>query len=105
MDYYSIKDNRDIYFQDYEKRWTDGAALNFNLDIVKYFHWKNKVYENSADQQVRQVGWQWDLALDLGQYVNLFYYHHSTHLEDKEMTEYKYPMQNYYGVRFYFIRR
>lgn len=105
MDYYSIKDNKHPYFDEFQDEWTEGAALNFDLSVLKYFKWKNRVYENSANQQVRQVGWKWDLALDLGKYVNLFYEHHSTHVVDSGRKAHTYPLENYYGVRFYFIRK
>lgn len=114
MELYSLADHRtlDLPFKDQGadgESWTQGYAANFNIDLFKWanygLYWQNKVHAESTEAQVRQVGWKYEIGVDLNQKVQLYWLHHSQHLLDGKNPNGKYPLDNFYGIRTVFYKR
>lgn len=81
-----------------------GSAVNFDLELLKYGYWDNRVHMDMDDRQVRHTGWQWELGLRVGP-VDLFHAHHSRHgLEYRNPRGDRFPVSDQYGIRFTFVR-
>jgi hypothetical protein len=114
FDTYRIINHRDPYYPYGDmgsdgEHWDKGVAADFNIDLLKYqdfdFYWRNRVHGESTDQQFREVGWQFETGLELRNYVQLYYQHHSQHILDAEGQYGKYPLENYVGVRMTLYKR
>lgn len=113
---YDIADHQDSYmgYQDPdhaeagEEAWLGGFAANFDVDLLKYsdwgLYWLNRVHGEGTNAQVRQVGWEYELGLQLGPKLELYWLHHSQHVLDAERDDH-YPLDNFYGARLTFYRR
>ena len=107
LEAYRITHKRDPFFSDRtHEDWLFGAALNWDLMLIRYrtvgLYWENRLYLD-VDNQVRHVGWEWDLGIQLGRYFDLFYQHHSRHALDEQRNGF--PFENRFGVRLNLIRR
>ena len=113
MEQYQIVNNRDAYFPyknppSDEEHWKDGIAAMFDLDLVKYklfdLYYRGRVHGETTDKQFRQVGLQFETGVEIKDYLNIFWFHHSQHLLDAEPV-YGYPLQNFVGARVTFYKR
>lgn len=117
MEQYKIANNRDSYYpyddpvrSKEDEYWLYGAAVKFDVDLVKYgpyaFHWKNNVNGQSTNVQFRAVSWDFRWGLQLGDKVELFYDHVSSHImEATPENPRTYGLKNTYGVELTFYRR
>ncbi len=111
LEYYKYRGQfRDPYFIEQDgstyKPMRDGAELNMNLSVLKWLYWDNR-YHMAMDEtsQVRHVGWEWEAGLRL-KYIDLFSHHHSRHgLEYINPRGDRFPVEDFYGIRFKFIDR
>lgn len=109
---YKLYDNRDGYYpysNDSNESWDKGTAVNFNLDLVRFsdnvaLRWDNRVHGETTVDQYRAVGWQFQLAVDLGPKFTLFADHHSQHILDDHVDE-RFPLRNVVGGRVVFYKR
>jgi hypothetical protein len=106
---------RDPYINQYstdaggDEYWIGGAAVSFNLTLLEIapnwrLYWNNRVHMDGTNKQVRHVGWWWDLGLNMGPKLDLFYNHHSRHCLECN-TDQGYPLRDSIGVRFKMYRR
>ena len=105
FDVYKVGTFRTDDFPETENQNTKGITFNINLTIVDYIKWKNKVWTNGNDAKLYTVGWEYDIEAPLKYGISLFHYHHSQHSMDQPTLADKFPLRNYYGVRFNFISK
>lgn len=114
FDTYRVINHRDPYFGYKDmgsdgEHWDKGAAVNFNLDLMKYaeysWYWRNRVHGEATERQFRQIGWQYETGLEVHNYVQVYWYHHSQHVLDDAGAYGKYPLDNFVGVRYTFYKR
>ena len=114
LDQYRIDNHRDSYL-DYEdpdgatgEHWIGGIAAEFTIDFIKRGDWglyfDNRVHSAGTNAQIREVGWRYDLGLQLGPDVQAYWAHHSRHVLDAERED-RFPLDNSFGVRATFYRR
>lgn len=107
------KSTRDPYVPEYTGAWRDRAALDWDLQLLEFGYWRNKVHTETAGEVgiVRTVGWKWEAGVEVGKYFDLFRAHHSRHVMEKEPTHKfdnassQFPVEDSYGVRFHLYRR
>jgi hypothetical protein len=114
IEYYRIDNHRDSYFEyadrseQREEHWVGGTAANYTLDMVKYgnwgLYWDNRIHGEGTDAQFREVGWQYELGLQLGPKLQAYWNHHSRHVLDDSRAD-RFPLDNFYGVRWVYYRR
>lgn len=89
-------------------------ATEFDLSIFKHVYWKNKIHGETAYSKFMGIGWEYDLGIHAGKYVDIFWQHHSRHSLDVSQPYYysretfrlsriQYPMRDAFGIRFNFI--
>lgn len=89
VDYFKYYHIRDPALFPHDDDLTFGAALRPNMRLLTYqdllaLTWNNEVHMSSTPSWVRHVGWHWDLGVDVGCKLRVFYEHHSQHLLDSE---------------------
>ena len=118
MDYAKIASNRDGYYpyddpgtEYYDtETWDYAVAVNFDLEMAAYrgvrLHWQNRVEGASTDTQFRMVTWDFRWGLQLGDRVEAFFDHTSSHILDEVPEEPRsYGLKNVYGVEITFYRK
>jgi hypothetical protein len=80
-----------------------GGSFNLNLSVLKFLHWDNRIHMAGTDSQIRYAGWEFRTWVPVTRYLQIFYYHHSEHVLEREMREY--PIEDAVGVRLIFLRR
>ena len=100
---YKVGSFRTDDFPDSEENNDRGMAFNLDLGITQYIHWSNRVWTNGNEAKLHTVGWEYDIALRPIKYAEIFHYHHSQHSMDASTRAARFPLRNYYGVRFNFI--
>ncbi len=115
LDYSSIRNHRDSYLQ-YDDCYKDtgnecfryGIATDFTIDLVGQgnygLYWGNRVHSAATNAQMREIGWMYELGLQLGPDVQIYADHHSRHVLDADRPE-RFPLDNFYGIRVTFYRR
>ncbi len=98
---------RDSYFVEKDgapKRMRDGAALNWNLKLVDWLYWENRLHLDMDETSVvRHVGWDWEAGVRFNK-IDLYHHHHSRHgLEYINPRSDSFPVEDSYGIRFKFI--
>ena len=108
FDTYELADRRDSYFDYPDDTWRGGTAVNFNLDLVRRgdwgLAWDNRVFGNGTTAQYREVGWQYQVAIDTGPKLRWFWEHESRHILDDRRKD-DFPLTNMYGLRINFYKR
>jgi len=104
---YELADRRDSYFGYEDDTWRGGTAVNFDLDLARSgdwgLAWDNRVFGNGTTAQYREVGWQYEVGLDLGPKMRVFWNHESRHILDDRRKD-AFPLTNMYGVRVTFFK-
>jgi len=100
---YKVGSFRDADFADSETKNQKGIAFLIDLSVFKYFTWHNRIWSHGNDAKLYTVGWEYDLSASLHKNVEVFHYHHSQHAMDEPTAAWRYPLRNYYGVRFNFM--
>lgn len=112
---YHLRNHRDPYFpygdpghEDNDETWKTGVAAAFNVVLLGSpaadLYWHNRVHGEGTDNQMRQVGWWYELGLNVYDKVELFWTHHSQHLLDATSEE-RFPLDNFFGARLVFLRK
>jgi hypothetical protein len=118
MEHYKVANNRDEYlhindpgstkYGDSSEHWVYGSAVDIDFDLISYgnyaLYWQNHVHMAATNVAVRHVGWEFETGARAGKHLDFFYYHHSEHLMDMERGARRFPLVNYYGVRFVLIQ-
>lgn len=78
--------------------------LTVDADVFKYGYWHNVVHSQTDQFQFRKVGWEIQLGVRAGKYLDLYYEHWSQHLLDAVSKE-AFPRQDGLGLRIYLYRR
>lgn len=115
VEYHKLNpNNRDPYAPDYTGKWADRAALKWDISILNYGYWRNNVHTETLQSGiVKTVGWEWEAGLSLGEYLEVFHYHHSRHIMDEPPqradhfpgARNQFPVEDSYGIRFKFIHK
>lgn len=114
LDHFSIDawktlTRRDPYQPQYTHDWSKGGQFNFDLRVIDYFSWKNKVHFDGTHSQLQHAGWEFDVSFDKYA-IQPFYYHHSEHSFDDRGAENPlepsdFPLVDRYGLRFVFYHQ
>lgn len=105
IDLYKVQDYRQTYWvEDYEQM-SHGVNINFNLRACRYLFMENQLHMLGTDSQLRQGGLHWRSGVNLGPYLDIYYEHHSNHVLERGRETREFPLENYYGARFYFLRK
>lgn len=102
---------RDPYTPEYTGRWRDGIALNWDLTLLRWGYWRNRVHAETTNPSgsVTTMGWQWEAGAHVGPWFDLFHQHHSRHVLDEtppdrfEGSSRQFPVENSYGVRIHLL--
>jgi len=108
MRYARIADYHDSYFADVEhEQWFGHVSAQWDLSLLRYgdygLYWHNNVHGEST-KQFRQVGWQYELGIQLGRKLSVYWEHHSRHLLDATSAD-RFPLTNTYGLEITFYER
>lgn len=119
MEFGRIANNRDAYFPyedpsydrfDTAETWDSQVAAKFDLALLAFrnyrMHWDNKITGAQTSVQFRQVTWDFRWGLELGNRLELYYDHTSSHLLDQSPEgPRRYTLKNVYGAAINFYRR
>lgn len=104
--------NRDPYAPELTGVWGDRAALEWDLRLLEYGYWRNNVHTETAGKggTVRTVGWEWEAGVEIGNYFDIFYHHHSRHImeapaEDRFDSHNDFPVEDSVGLRIHLLRK
>ena len=100
---YHVGSFRTADFPDSESLNRKGVAFTLDLSVGEYVKWKNRVWTNGNDSKLHTVGWEYDIEVPIYGGVSLFHYHHSQHSMDQPTLASRFPLRNYYGLRFTFV--
>lgn len=116
VDVCRIDRKTDPFFPDtLSSDWHWGAAVNWDVTFLGRGYWNNRTYFDTATvhpdpanpgygyDKVGHVGWQSELGAHVGPKVDIFWQHHSQHAADDGRPGQEYPLDDRYGVRFYFL--
>jgi hypothetical protein len=103
FEYTKIADHRDFFYTEDQQDLKYGMAFLIDLRLAKYLYWDNNVHMMGTEAQVRAVGWEFEQGIRPFKQLDIFYYHHSQHVLERERGTRGYPLENRYGVRFNFI--
>ena len=95
---------RPEYYTEDADKFTHGANFNFNLRLLRYMFWENRVHFLGTKSQIRQGGWEYRAGFELGPYLQAFYYHHSQHVFEREREWRSFPLEDMYGIRLIFYK-
>lgn len=110
--YQEFSARRDPYTPTFDEQWKYRAALDWNLNLLKYGFWDNSVHtEGLEDGRVKTVGWHWFFGFRIPPLrMDVFHEHHSQHVMDEHPTQRdgsqlpngyrKFPVEDSVGVRF-----
>lgn len=106
-------ETRDPYAPEYTGQWRERAALEWDLRLFRYGYWRNNIHTETVNPSgvVKTVGWQWELGVELGKYLDLFTSHHSRHImeeaapEDRFDSSNQFPVEDAYGIRLKLLHR
>lgn len=116
LDSFALEDYKVNSFQDpyfpytvtTPEHWTQGAAALFDLDLIKYgnasVYWHNRVHAESTNEQVRRVGWIFEVGAGITDVVQVYWQHDSEHLLDQSST-FSHPLSNFIGMRVFMYSR
>lgn len=98
---------------DHTKEWSHGAAFLVDMSLLQFtrnsqLYWENRVHMDMIPAHVKSVGWQFEVGLQLGRKLDLYYGHHSRHILDEPEPEWLrdfnknnvFPVRDVYGFRF-----
>jgi hypothetical protein len=87
-------------------------SLFLNTNVLHYMYWDNQVYslvdrdkETGKTGQFRLVGWNFKYGLRITSFLYAEYEHFSKHLLDAKYSQYRFPVEDSYGVRLYFYQK
>lgn len=104
VDAYNIDGKRSAYQPHLDNKWTHGGAFNLGLRVADYFRWDNRLHFSGTDGKLMDAGWEWLAIMDYFP-VQPFYKHHSQHSLDERGSTARFPIENYWGLRFIFLDR
>jgi hypothetical protein len=94
------------------EHWLYGVEFEFNLNLLRYkeqrwFFWDNRVYTYGTTNQVRHVGWDWDIGFTLLQdKLRVYYHHHSEHVMEQTRRNHDgYPLLDELVLELTFYKR
>jgi hypothetical protein len=101
--------NREPLTPQYDcKDYVGRIASEFDLRLLEYGYWRNRVHTEGIKAQVKTVGWEYEFGLRVVPELDVFYHHHSRHVMDDPLPVYqdnrqgKFPVSDEYGVRMNF---
>jgi hypothetical protein len=85
----------------FERDVSKYVGLNLDLDFVNgLLYWDNRTYFYGTSSRVKHVGWQWEVGANINSSLQLFYYHHSEHTQDRPApTMDEFPLEDSIGIR------
>lgn len=93
------------------EHWLYGAATGFDLNLIRYkelrLYWDNLVHMKGTNHQVRHVGWEWKLGINIipGK-VDIYYHHHSQHVLERDREPHSgYPLLDELVLKMTFYQR
>jgi hypothetical protein len=108
---------RNPYMPDYDtgsggEEWRYGTAAEIDLTLVGFkswnMFWRNRVHSHGTTNQVRHVGWYWELGFDVWpDKVELFHRHHSQHCMecDGPANDVGFPLLDEFALKFKLYER
>lgn len=106
IDLYQIADHRNGYSAQFDNDWTKGFAINTNFSLLyNLLFLQSRMETFGTDAQIREAGLWWTTGVNLSDYFQIYYQHHSDHLLDSKNDETKFILENYYGVRIILFKR
>lgn len=103
VDYARFKDDsRDPVMYPYTPK--ERLDTNLNLSLLKYGFINNTIHSETDKDQFRIIGWQYQMGVHIGPWIDLYAEHFSQHLLDTEGTR-PYPVTNALGVKIFLYRR
>lgn len=103
VSFMKFKANRDPQIYS-EEHFRHRVQFDLGLQFLKYGFWKNNIHLETNRSQVKTAGWEYDMGVHLGPYIDVFHHHHSRHVLDSDNDiPGKFPVEDSYGVRFNFI--
>lgn len=130
LDYFTMEHRRhinyrDAYFSKLEtiegectrskECFTQGVSALFGLTILQIplsiqdtpisVFWRNNVHTDATQRQVRQVGWEWEVGVPIGNSIEVFKRHHSIHVMEDKNEDHRFPLRDEYVVKVQFYKR
>lgn len=105
LEYRKVAVHRDPFYVEDTDSFRYGASVLFDVRALKYLYWRNNVHMMATDSQVRAVGWEFEWGANVTKYFDVFYYHHSMHVLERERPTRNYPLVNEYGIRMHFLTK
>jgi len=107
MEFAQIENKRDPYFPEHDVKgeWKNGLAVNWDVRVLERLYWQNRAYFDT-DTAVRHIGWKYELGIDLGSHIDIFWQHHSQHIAEgvaPGVDPKDFPLDDRVGIRLYFI--
>lgn len=88
--------------------------VNINTTLFHYLYWNSRVHSTTDTNisyngstnggQFRLVGLEFRVGLNLTEYVQFGYYHHSQHLLDTNYSQGNFPLKDALELRFYIYK-
>lgn len=79
--------------------------LNVNIELLDDWLYMNNTVHSLTDQsQFRFMGWEYELGINVYDYVHIYYQHFSGHLLD-DTYQWPSPLDNTIGVKLYLYKK
>lgn len=106
FEYAKIKNQRDGFYLVDDENFDYRMAFLMDFRLLEVLYWKNDVHMMAADDHVRAVGWQYEGGVHIFKNADLFWFHHSQHVLEREPPPgISNPLENRYGFRINFINK
>lgn len=107
VDGYKIADHRNGFSSNLGYEWYEGFAINLDLRLLyNLVFMDTRVETFGTESQLREAGMWWRTGVNLSEWFQVYYMHHSDHILDGENADgTSFVLENYYGVRLYFLRK
>lgn len=110
LDLRKVSIKRDPYYVNKDD-WYSYVGLNWDISILSYMFWDNKVFFYGDRAQVRKIGWHYDMGIRVTNQIDFYWHHESEHDADHDKADPdfpergRFPIENSYGVRLKFLKK
>lgn len=102
----SVLSNRNYELENiHTRKGSLNLGFDLSLDNNKHFYWNNRIESTFAESQFKQIAWRFEVGAHVGDDIDLYYSHYSSHVLDgynrnviKTPSD-KYPEINSIGFR------
>lgn len=92
------------------KDYTGRVAFELGIRFFDIMYWDNEIHTEAVASTVKTVGWKFEKGVEVNQYIDVYWNHHSRHVMDDEQPRVyrekdntlirpKFPVYDSIGIR------